>query len=1010
MMSNFCSRVCFGLLGLFLFPTLVTSQSLPLHQLGTAEGLSSSFNMHFNIGRDGCLWTSSKDGLHRFDGLETEIFHPTYDGSSISPNITSQTFTDEMGRIWFTSTTSLHYLMPKSDSIASIRIPNQEPAYYYTFHLERDTFLWTVINKELYVFNIYEEITQQKPIGQLNTYIAYAIENTHQEVVKIASPVTGGAGGIELIELSDRRLNRRDTLFEGTQKAPNRIWTLHATSEDELWIPTPSGLIHLKGDHPPDTLKNQSGYDAGFLSIAPWKNGLFWVGTYRDGLFLFDSENKTFQKINLTDAHHQPIELKRIERILMDDNQNLWLSVLNQGFYYTNPNNLKFWSIEAPFELIIPEEMGPTPEFGFSPFPVGQRGNAGILNIKKKPNAFLIRDQQHQIWQIAKGNVARYNKQSQAFETVANDLDYPFQIETINEQKFALLQRGGMLILDKKNSTTLDTILNLVIDQPARLFYSRDNQTLLVSQTNTNLLVIDLLDEKMAVDTIIGAGLVRGYSDSKVDNQGWLASSTGLFEFNFKQGKVFRRAAGKIKQALIGVEEDDYGRLWLSSYNGILLFNPLSKDSVQFFTESDGLHSMKYFANNNFKDSRGRIYFNGHQKKVIIVDPKRFSPNENSPQISFVNFRVNNNTRPPFDLNTQDTPYKLEPWNRNLFFQFSVVEFSDPSLNQFEYHLIKNGKDTVSTGTNNPIRFTPLNHGNYKLIVNASNSDGIKLATPKSLYFKVKPYYYETWIFKGFIAMLALVAVLWIFRNTKRKHREKLERTKEHERLKRETAESKQKEAEAKRQIAENENAILRLQMNPHFIFNSLNSINSYILKNDRESASKYLDSFAKLMRQTLERSEESLANISEEVEFLELYMKTEQMRMSHPLDYSFEIDEKIDQNEVLIPTMVLQPFLENAIWHGIAPKKDAGKITTRFMLKEEQLICEVEDNGIGFQASNGSKTTDHKSKAMKITRKRLKNLPEDAKNISSLKITDLSRAANGQGTKVQLIMPVITD
>lgn len=159
-------------------------------------------------------------------------------------------------------------------------------------------------------------------------------------------------------------------------------------------------------------------------------------------------------------------------------------------------------------------------------------------------------------------------------------------------------------------------------------------------------------------------------------------------------------------------------------------------------------------------------------------------------------------------------------------------------------------------------------------------------------------------------------------------------------------------------------------------------------------------------MRQILELSEHQFIEISEEKEFLELYLNTESMRMGRKLDFAFEIDPALDEDDTLVPTMILQPFVENAIWHGISHKKEKGLITIRFLLRGEWLLCEVEDNGVGRNRRSDA-LRPHKSKAIEITRRRLELLPNNSGQDARLEIIDLTGKDDlPAGTKVQLWLP----
>nr|MBK9651143.1 histidine kinase [Bacteroidota bacterium] len=151
-------------------------------------------------------------------------------------------------------------------------------------------------------------------------------------------------------------------------------------------------------------------------------------------------------------------------------------------------------------------------------------------------------------------------------------------------------------------------------------------------------------------------------------------------------------------------------------------------------------------------------------------------------------------------------------------------------------------------------------------------------------------------------------------------------------------------------QVSDTEMKGLRAQMNPHFIFNSLNSIGDYISHNENKVADNYLSKFAKLMRKILENSEQKEISISDDLQALELYMQLESMRLDNKFTYEIKVDENIDIENTLIPPLLLQPFVENSIWHGIAHKQGAGKISIEIKKDGEMISCVVEDNGIGRQ------------------------------------------------------------
>jgi hypothetical protein len=212
------------------------------------------------------------------------------------------------------------------------------------------------------------------------------------------------------------------------------------------------------------------------------------------------------------------------------------------------------------------------------------------------------------------------------------------------------------------------------------------------------------------------------------------------------------------------------------------------------------------------------------------------------------------------------------------------------------------------------------------------------------------------------------------------------------------------------KQVLQTEMKALRAQMNPHFIFNSLHSINKYVLENDKNQASEYLSKFAKLMRLVLENSREQEVSLENDLAALELYMQLESLRFENRFHYSIEIDPGIDKENTLIPPLMLQPFAENAIVHGMKDKED-GIIKINIQVADDNMIrCIVEDNGIGRNTihSNGETDKKRKSFAMKIMQERLNIINQLKRAKAVVHIFDLEDAENKPGgLRIELLLPL---
>ncbi|SEN04469.1 Tetratricopeptide repeat-containing protein [Mucilaginibacter gossypiicola] len=211
-----------------------------------------------------------------------------------------------------------------------------------------------------------------------------------------------------------------------------------------------------------------------------------------------------------------------------------------------------------------------------------------------------------------------------------------------------------------------------------------------------------------------------------------------------------------------------------------------------------------------------------------------------------------------------------------------------------------------------------------------------------------------------------------------------------------------QKDLALQAKVNETETKVLRLQMNPHFIFNSLNAISNYMIKNDVKTADYFLSKFAGLMRGILENSQEKEISLADELKMTEMYMHLEAIRLNNKFSFSLQVDDGINEEDVLVPPLILQPFVENSIWHGLAPKKENGKIVIAVNSEQHLLRLTVTDDGVG---RSNSENKQKRSLGVKITADRLALLNTFADNRMGIRIVDLDK-----GTRVEITLPYRTD
>jgi sensor histidine kinase YesM len=232
------------------------------------------------------------------------------------------------------------------------------------------------------------------------------------------------------------------------------------------------------------------------------------------------------------------------------------------------------------------------------------------------------------------------------------------------------------------------------------------------------------------------------------------------------------------------------------------------------------------------------------------------------------------------------------------------------------------------------------------------------------------------------------------------------------EQLKFQKLESEKTKVDLERQTAELEMRALRAQMNPHFIFNSLNSINMFILENNRLQASAYLAKFSKLVRLILQNSREALIPLEMELEALQLYLELESLRFDHKFEFKIRVADEVETAALKVPPLIIQPFAENAIWHGLMHKEETGHLKIDISKENDLLLCKISDNGIGRKKAAELKSksaASHKSMGMTITADRIAMLR--LQNDTSITVNDLVLAdGNGCGTEVLLKIPIRYD
>jgi anti-sigma regulatory factor (Ser/Thr protein kinase) len=342
-------------------------------------------------------------------------------------------------------------------------------------------------------------------------------------------------------------------------------------------------------------------------------------------------------------------------------------------------------------------------------------------------------------------------------------------------------------------------------------------------------------------------------------------------------------------------------------------------------------------------------------------------------------------------INDNDTSLKLDwelPYDMNdMDIQYSGVDLSGYSPS-YQYRI--NNEDWQNAGGDH-LALKRLSPGTYRIDIRALKRDGSPSVHIASLRLHLQtPYWLSIWFWLTIFFILLVISALTL-QNIFRRKREKQLR-----------------QVAAEHELVTSQQQTFSALMNPHFIFNALNSIQHYVLVHDKKATNRYLSGFGRLIRMNFESAQKSYISLEEELERLQLYLSLEKMRFGDKLSYSIEVAKDVATEDWQIPAMIIQPYLENALLHGIAPAKNDGKLDITISRKQDKLEVCITDNGIGIANSRQLKRQeDHISRSMDLIRRRIAILKKLHKQSITIEISPASEAdATHPGTKVVMTFP----
>lgn len=477
----------------------------------------------------------------------------------------------------------------------------------------------------------------------------------------------------------------------------------------------------------------------------------------------------------------------------------------------------------------------------------------------------------------------------------------------------------------------------------------------------------------------------------------WIGSSNGLYRYNeksddfllFGEGNAGRRISNVA--AIVG---DDQNSLWLASSSGIFRIDR-TRERVILYNSRNGVEGAPnqgdYSGTAAYKGQDGQIFF-GTGAGYYSFYPDKLIITSDVPKIELTNLwlkgqLIKEGSNGPLQQPVAQANSIRLQYDQNTFsLGFTAIDYNSPDDKSFYYKLENYDLDWRPADADQRAYYFNVAPGNYVFKIKVSNSTNGASAEKTIPLIISGPWWRSWWAYGLYILVLGTAIFLFDRMQRRRLIRKERERG----------------------MLRELEMQALRAQMNPHFIFNCLSSINNFITKNETEAASDYLTKFSRLIRTVLNNSKRSYIPLEDEMQMLGLYLEMEQLRYKQAFTWCIHMDPGIEAKDLFIPPLLFQPFVENAVWHGLMHKTEPGWLKISIRAEGNTLVGIVEDNGVGrsFAKAAESKSVEkNKSMGIQITRQRLTLINGNAgPTENDFVIEDLfDEAGHATGTKVIL-------
>ncbi len=954
--------------------------------LTVKDGLLNSTVYYAMQDVKGFIWFCTETGVSRYDGARFENFTIN---EGLADNEIFKCYEDSKGRIWFLSYNgklSFYFAgrMYNSDNTAWLRYP-VAGAFLLTCLEDKNGTIW-ISNSIGETLKISDTLitTVKSPFPEINHndfYITSYIFNEHDSVKKFVT--NSATNDIYLLNLLSNKLSYIGKFPPVAKPLILSTYLKDQYKKNDMFFVTDQGFATYKMNIGLNLFDlNEMGVKSKLLSYFRDENNL-WLATDCQGVLKIDLHSGNCEKSK------NMLLGEMVTNMMKDDEGNLWFITHNNGVFILKNNTGLFTTLPTQNTFSIKALAYQNKKIIVCG---GNNGNIsitygdGIIYKKqlssrrfnriidiipyKNSKIFIGCDEGLYQYDIATNNKTKYSPHLlEGYKSYANEGDtgiwFCSQARVLKwvNNKFTIINNS----LEHRIKFTAIAVIS------DSVYY--------LGTTSKLFKLVRGVPETILDDSILKTQVS---SLKMVNNILWVATH-GNGIFIIKNDKILKHITAKTDNIMSDICQklyDDEKFVWLATNKGISV---IDKNTFRLY---NNISSDFGLASNDIKD----IYTFNNFVYVATAE------GTNILKISDLKF----NTAPPRVYVTgfkKDDKYQIDPGDHISFdyfkgfinISFTAVSFQSPENIQYQYKFANETNWHKTLSTDIPL-FT-LTPGSHTLLFRAKKPNS-SWSLPVLLTIKVNPLWYQATSFRITIVLVILCSVYYIVYK-RIQHIQK--RVKE--------------ENELNRKITELENKSLATQMNPHFIFNSLNTVQQLILVKEEQQGLNYLSDFAMLMRQILENSRKPFITLREEIQFLDRYMQLEKIRFNNRFEYKIKLDENLQQDEINIPPVLLQPILENAVKYGISSIKTQGLINLEIYRKNGFLIATIDDNGIGINSGKDERNSLRKNKestALKLLEERLK-LTKNLKGQSgSVKITDKSSInSEKQGTIVEIQIPL---